>query len=81
VARFGKSGPHEWWYSKLILWGVQVDKEGANPEKARQEMSEAGLLPEEWGGDVPMVEVSPRELYSFALPCHSCLSCSSIFGN
>lgn len=36
----------------------QVDKEGANPEKAKQEISEAGLLPEEWGGDTPMVEAS-----------------------
>lgn len=39
--------------------GVQIDKEGANPERAKQEISEAGLMPEEWGGDTPMIEVSP----------------------
>ena len=38
---------------------LQIDKEGANIEKAKQDMSEAGLLPEEWGGDTPMVPVSP----------------------
>lgn len=27
-------------------------------ERAKQEMSEAGLLPEEWGGETPMVPVS-----------------------
>ena len=36
----------------------QIDKEGASPKRAKQEISEAGLLPEEWGGDTPMVEVS-----------------------
>ena len=37
---------------------VQIDKEGANVERAMQEMNEAGLLPEEWGGDTPFVPVS-----------------------
>lgn len=36
---------------------MQIDKDGASPERAKQEISEAGLLPEEWGGDTPMVEV------------------------
>ena len=44
---------------KNIYILTQVDKEGANPERAKQEISEAGLLPEEWGGDTPMIEASP----------------------
>lgn len=38
---------------------AQIDKEGANIERVRQEMSENGLLPEEWGGETPMVAVRP----------------------
>ena len=37
---------------------VQIDKEGANIERVKQELSENGLLPEEWGGTTPMVPVS-----------------------
>ena len=36
---------------------MQIDKEGANIERVKQEMSENGLLPEEWGGETPMVAV------------------------
>lgn len=36
---------------------VQIDKEGANPERVKQELSEAGLLPEEWGGQTAVVSV------------------------
>ena len=38
---------------------LQIDKDGANIERVKQEMSENGLLPEEWGGDTPMVAVMP----------------------
>ncbi|KAJ7532880.1 hypothetical protein O6H91_13G023800 [Diphasiastrum complanatum] len=36
----------------------KIDKEGANPERVMQELSTAGLMPEDWGGDVAMVQVS-----------------------
>ena len=36
---------------------LQIDKEGANIDRVKQEMSENGLLPEEWGGETPMVAV------------------------
>lgn len=38
---------------------MQIDKDGANPERVKQELSEAGLLPEEWGGKTPMIPVRP----------------------
>lgn len=37
--------------------GPQIDKEGANPERVKQELANNGVLPEEWGGDTPMVQV------------------------
>lgn len=43
--------------SHVIMCLLQIDKEGANAERAKQMLSEAGLLPEEWGGDTPMVPV------------------------
>ena len=36
----------------------KMDVQGANPDKVRNELAERGLVPEEWGGDVLMVEVS-----------------------
>ncbi len=38
----------------------KIDKPGANSERVRQQLVEQGLLPEEWGGDTIMVEVSAR---------------------
>lgn len=37
---------------------LQIDKEGANVERVKQELSDNGLLPEEWGGQTPMIPVS-----------------------
>jgi len=34
------------------------DKPQANPERVRQQLSKAGLVPEEWGGNVGMIAVS-----------------------
>src|SRR5205814_9216378 len=36
----------------------KVDREDADPNRVRQQLSEYGLVPEEWGGDTIMVEVS-----------------------
>ncbi|KAK4398261.1 Translation initiation factor IF-2, chloroplastic [Sesamum angolense] len=36
----------------------KIDKDGANPERVMQELSSIGLMPEEWGGDIPMVKIS-----------------------
>ncbi len=36
----------------------KIDIHGANPDKVRNELAERGIVPEEWGGEVLMVEVS-----------------------
>src|SRR5690625_500544 len=36
----------------------KVDKDGANPDRIRGELSEYGLVPEEYGGDTIFVEIS-----------------------
>ncbi|GBG84872.1 hypothetical protein CBR_g39246 [Chara braunii] len=42
----------------IVIAINKVDKDDANPDRVRQELSGHGLMPEEWGGDVPMVPVS-----------------------
>ena len=36
----------------------KIDRENADPNRSRQQLSELGLVPEEWGGDTIMVEIS-----------------------
>lgn len=38
----------------------KMDKEGANPELVKQQLTEYELIPEEWGGDTPCVPVSAK---------------------
>ena len=39
----------------------KIDKEGANPDRIKQELTEHGLIPEEWGGDTICVEISAKQ--------------------
>lgn len=45
----------------IIVAINKIDKEGANPDKVKQELTEHGLVPEEWGGDTICVEVSAKK--------------------
>ena len=45
----------------IIVAINKIDKPGANPDHVKQQLSEHGLLPEEWGGDVIMVPVSAKQ--------------------
>ena len=45
----------------IIVAINKMDKPGANPDHVKQQLSEHGLLPEEWGGDVIMVSVSAKQ--------------------
>ena len=38
----------------------KMDKEGANPDRVRDELSRIGLISEEWGGDVPFLPISAK---------------------
>jgi translation initiation factor IF-2 len=38
----------------------KIDKEGANPDKVRQQLTEYGLVAEEYGGDTMFINVSAR---------------------
>lgn len=42
----------------IVIAINKVDKDGANPDRVMQELSTIGLMPEDWGGDVPMVKIS-----------------------
>ncbi|XP_019455664.1 PREDICTED: translation initiation factor IF-2, chloroplastic-like isoform X2 [Lupinus angustifolius] len=42
----------------IIIAINKIDKNGANPDRVMQELSSIGLMPEDWGGDVPMVQIS-----------------------
>ena len=39
----------------------KIDKADANPERVKRELSDLGLMPEEWGGTTVTVEVSARQ--------------------
>ena len=44
----------------IIVAVNKMDKAGANPERVLTEMAEAGIMPEEWGGDVMFVNISAK---------------------
>ena len=45
----------------IIVAINKMDKPNANPERVKKQLSEAGLDPEEWGGNVICVPVSAKE--------------------
>jgi translation initiation factor IF-2 len=42
----------------LIVAINKIDKEGADPERVKNELSGKGVIPEDWGGDTQFVNVS-----------------------
>ena len=44
----------------IIVAVNKIDKPDANPEKIRTEMAEHNITPEEWGGNVPFVNISAK---------------------
>jgi translation initiation factor IF-2 len=44
----------------MIVAVNKIDKEGAQPDRVRTEMTQLGLQPEEWGGDTMFVDVSAK---------------------
>jgi len=46
--------------AKIVVALNKIDKPGADVNRAKQSLSEAGLTAEEWGGDATIVEVSAK---------------------
>src|SRR5438093_5398729 len=44
----------------IVIALNKIDKPDANPDRVRTELSEAGVIVEDYGGDVPLVPVSAR---------------------
>jgi translation initiation factor IF-2 len=44
----------------IVVAVNKIDKEGAQPERVRNEMTQHGLQPAEWGGDIEFVDVSAK---------------------
>lgn len=45
----------------IVVAVNKIDKEGADPERIKGEMSELGLMPEEWGGDTVYCNISAKK--------------------
>ncbi len=45
----------------IVVAVNKIDKPGATPERVRQELTEYGIIPEEWGGQNMFVDVSAKQ--------------------
>ena len=45
----------------IVVAVNKIDKPGANPDKVRQELTEYGIVPEEWGGQNMFVNISAKK--------------------
>ena len=45
----------------IVVAVNKIDKEGAQPDKIRGQMTEYGLVPEEYGGDTMFVDISAKQ--------------------
>jgi translation initiation factor IF-2 len=44
----------------IVVAVNKIDKEGAQPERVRTELTQQGLQPSEWGGEIEFVDVSAK---------------------
>lgn len=44
----------------IVVAVNKIDKPGANPDRIMSEMSDLGIMPEEWGGDTIFMQVSAK---------------------
>ena len=51
----------------IIVAINKIDKPDANPERVKRELADLGLMPEDWGGQTVMVEVSAKKRQNLEL--------------
>ena len=62
----------------IIVAVNKIDKPDANPEKIRTEMAEHNITPEEWGGNVPFVNISAKAGQGIDLLLETILAISEV---
>jgi translation initiation factor IF-2 len=53
--------------SPIVVAVNKIDKPDAQPERVKKQLADLGLLPEAWGGDTVMVEVSAKQRQNLEL--------------
>jgi translation initiation factor IF-2 len=51
----------------IIVAVNKIDKPDANPDRVKRELADLGLMPEEWGGQTVLVEVSAKKRQNLEL--------------
>jgi translation initiation factor IF-2 len=51
----------------IIVALNKIDKDNAQPDRVKQQLTDLGLMPEEWGGDTPFVPVSAKKKQNIEL--------------
>ena len=62
----------------IIVAVNKIDKPDANPERVKRELTDLGLMPEEWGGQTVVVEVSAKKKQNLELLLEMILLVSDI---
>jgi translation initiation factor IF-2 len=62
----------------IVVAVNKVDKPDANPERIKQQLSNQGLQPVDWGGDIEMVPVSAKKRQNLELLLETILLTSDI---
>jgi translation initiation factor IF-2 len=62
----------------IVVAVNKIDKPGANPDNVKRELAELGLVPEAWGGNTVMVDVSAKKRQNLDLLLEMILLSSDI---
>ena len=46
---------------RIVVAINKIDKDGANPDRVRQQLAEYGIIPEDWGGEYQFQEISAKK--------------------
>lgn len=46
---------------RIVVAINKIDKDGANPDRVKQQLAEYGIIPEEWGGEYQFQEISAKK--------------------